>query len=77
MDKHQFQMLIGIRERLMIQLMMVTRLIDYYLAHCQNQPTIELRQLSDVQEDDDIEFIPEDDDIEFYADFEEDDDELD
>lgn len=71
-------MLVGIRERLMIQLMMVSRLIDYYLQHCQNQPTIELRQLSEEQVDDDIEFIPEDDDIEFYADFEEeDDDELD
>lgn len=50
MTPKQFNSLIQIRERLLTQLMMVSRLIDYYLAHCVGKPTILLEEKEDEED---------------------------
>ena len=70
MDEKQIQILIGIRERLMIQLMMVSRLIDYWINECHGKANIELLTEEQIEEvEDEIIFMPDEswvDDLEDY-----------
>ena len=76
MDEQQIQVLIQIRERLMIQLAMVSRLIDYYVKEVHGKPSVELLTAEQIKAcDEEVIFLPDDnwvDDLEDYLEEEED-----
>lgn len=51
MNEKQIQVLIQIRERLMLQLSMISRLIDYWMDECHGKPNLELLESKEDKED--------------------------